>query len=87
MTKKTPRVGTIAWTDLTVPDATTVREFYAKVVGWHHEPVAMGGYDDFNMLARPDGERVAGVCHAADRMPISHRCGSTTSSSPIWTRA
>lgn len=75
MTKKTPRVGTIAWTDLTVPEATTVRESYAKVVGWHHEPVAMGGYDDFNMLARPDGERVAGVCHAR---------GSNADLPPMW---
>jgi predicted enzyme related to lactoylglutathione lyase len=26
--------GTIAWTDLTVPDAEKVRDFYAAVVGW-----------------------------------------------------
>jgi predicted enzyme related to lactoylglutathione lyase len=32
-----PRVGTIAWTDLTVPDATTVREFYAKVGAVRHD--------------------------------------------------
>ncbi len=64
MTDQKPRVGTIAWTDLTVPDASTVRDFYAKVVGWHHQPVDMGGYDDFNMLARRDGDPVAGICHA-----------------------
>ena len=62
--KSKPRVGTIAWTDLTVPHADTVRDFYAKVVGWHPEPVDMGGYDDFNMLQSADGEPIAGVCHA-----------------------
>ncbi|MDH3459016.1 MAG: VOC family protein [Gemmatimonadota bacterium] len=62
--KSKPRVGTIAWTDLTVPDAATLRDFYAKVVGWHHEPVDMGGYDDFTMLPSPDGEPIAGVCNA-----------------------
>jgi predicted enzyme related to lactoylglutathione lyase len=62
--KEKPRVGTIAWTDLTVPDAATVRDFYAKVVGWHHEPVDMGGYDDFNMLPSSDGGPVAGICNA-----------------------
>ncbi len=64
MTKQALRAGTIAWTDLTVPDATTLRDFYAKVIGWHHHAVDMGGYDDFNMLAHRDGDPVAGICHA-----------------------
>lgn len=64
MSNHVARIGTIAWTDLTVPDAATVRDFYAKVVGWQHQAVDMGGYDDFNMLAGAGGEPVAGICHA-----------------------
>jgi len=60
--KKTP--GSIAWMDLTVPNAATVRDFYSRVVGWTPSPVSMGEYDDYSMI--PDGEddAVAGVCHA-----------------------
>lgn len=56
--------GEILWVDLTVPDAERVRAFYAEVVGWRSEPVAMGDYSDFNMVAAGSGEVVAGVCHA-----------------------
>lgn len=59
-----PPVGTIAWTDLTVPDAEGIRDFYARVVGWIPEPVAMGEYSDFNMTVPATGEPAAGVCHA-----------------------
>ncbi len=61
--KPTPPVGAIAWTDLTVPDAPAVRDFYAGVIGWTPSDVDMGGYSDFNMN-RADGTPVAGVCHA-----------------------
>lgn len=56
--------GRILWHDLTVERAEEIRDFYRKVVGWGWEPVQMGGYDDFNMLAPGPGEAVAGVCHA-----------------------
>lgn len=59
-----PQPGTIVWRDLTVADAEAVRDFYAAVVGWHTEPVDMGGYVDFSMVAPASGETVAGVCHA-----------------------
>lgn len=59
-----PAVGTIAWTDLTVPDAVELRDFYAEVTGWRPDPVDMGGYEDFTMCRPGDGEGVAGVCHA-----------------------
>lgn len=59
-----PKVGTIAWHDLTVPDAERVRDFYAAVVGWKPEPVEMGGYSDFSMIVPSTGEGAAGVCHA-----------------------
>jgi predicted enzyme related to lactoylglutathione lyase len=59
-----PKVGTIAWHDLTVRDAGALRDFYTAVVGWRHDPVEMGGYTDFNMIA-PEGEvPAAGICHA-----------------------
>lgn len=55
--------GTIVWTDLTVPDAEKIRDFYRDVVGWSPEPVDMGGYADYNMV-RPPGEPAAGICWA-----------------------
>ena len=54
--------GQITWIDLTVPDATAVRDFYRAVVGWQSAGVDMGGYEDFNMMPA-DGEPVAGICH------------------------
>jgi len=59
-----PRLGRIGWTDLTVPDAETIRDFYGEVVGWEPEPVDMGGYSDFNMNVPGDGMPAAGICHA-----------------------
>ena len=57
-------VGSISWTDLTVPDADKISAFYSEVVGWNAEAVAMkddmGEYDDFTMSA-PEG---VGICHA-----------------------
>lgn len=60
---KTPRVGSIAWMDLTVDDAERVRDFYSQVVGWSSSPVSMGEYQDFNMMAPSSGSPVAGICH------------------------
>lgn len=57
------RIGHVTWQDITVGDAEASRRFYEEVAGWRSEPVDMGGYADFNMLAA-DGESVAGVCHA-----------------------
>jgi len=58
-----PPVGAIVWTDLSVPDAGPLRDFYADVVGWqaHEQPMA-GGYSDF-IMALPDGEPIAGICY------------------------
>lgn len=56
-------VGSIGWVDLTVEDAERLRDFYAEVVGWKAEPVSMGDYSDFNMVAL-DGNPRAGICHA-----------------------
>lgn len=63
-TAEAPKVGTIAWHDLTVPNADVVRDFYQAVVGWRPEPVDMGDYSDYNMIAASTGESAAGVCYA-----------------------
>lgn len=55
--------GKILWRDLTVPDASTVKDFYASVVGWTATEHDMGDYVDFNIHAH-DGEVIAGICHA-----------------------
>ncbi len=61
-----PEAGTIAWTDLTVPNAGEIRDFYAEIAGWKPEPVSMGDYQDFNMTLPDSGVPIAGVCHARD---------------------
>jgi predicted enzyme related to lactoylglutathione lyase len=51
-----PRTGAIVWADLTVRDASRVRDFYAAVAGWESEPVPVGGYAAFVMKPpRPPG--------------------------------
>jgi predicted enzyme related to lactoylglutathione lyase len=59
-----PAPGSIAWLDITVSDASGLRDFYAQVVGWKPESVPMGSYSDFNMTVPSTGEPAAGVCHA-----------------------
>ncbi len=44
-TKPQSNIGKIEWLDLTVDNATRVKDFYAKVVGWTSEGVSMGSYD------------------------------------------
>lgn len=58
-----PKPGTIGWSDLTVPNADEVRDFYAAVTGWQPQPLSMGDYSDY-VMTTPDGKGVAGVCHA-----------------------
>ena len=61
MTKKLPVPGTILWTDLTIPDAEGIRDFYSTVVGWQPEPVSQGAYDDYNMLPPGADQPAAGI--------------------------
>lgn len=63
MSQTPPKLGTIGWTDLTVPDAVAVSAFYGKVAGWSSVPLSMGDYDDF-VMQTPDGDTVGGICHA-----------------------
>ena len=61
------RVGRISWLDLTVPDASTTRDFYRQVVGWSVQEIEMEDaseiYVDYKMSG-DDGQPAAGVCHA-----------------------
>lgn len=74
MAENEKSTGEIAWIDLTVDDASNLREFYADVVGWTITPVDMGGYNDFCMNIPETGEPVSGVCFArgpnADLPPV-----------------
>lgn len=72
---RNPAPGTLAWTDLTVPNAEVIRDFYAQVVGWVPTPVSMGEYEDFNMTVPSTGEPAAGICHAR---------GSNADLPPVW---
>jgi len=57
-------IGKIGWIDMTVEDASGLRDFYQKVVGWNVEDTSMGDYADYTMMSPGDGDAVAGVCHA-----------------------
>ncbi len=59
-----PDIGKIGWIDITVDDASGLKDFYAKVVGWKPDDVSMGEYNDFNMTMPESGEPAAGICHA-----------------------
>jgi predicted enzyme related to lactoylglutathione lyase len=58
-----PKPGSIVWSDLTVPNAAAVRDFYARVTGWSVETVSVGEYSDYVMVSST-GDGVAGICHA-----------------------
>ena len=62
--KPKSNLGRIEWLDLTVPDATRLRNFYKDVVGWQPQDVDMGAYSDFNMVLPDSNETIAGICHA-----------------------
>ena len=55
--------GHVGWVDLTVENATEVRDFYRAVVGWEYREVDMDGYADFAMT-NLEGRDVTGICHA-----------------------
>jgi len=57
-------IGKIGWIDMTVDNATGLRDFYQAVVGWNVEDTSMGDYSDFTMMSPEDGDAIAGICHA-----------------------
>jgi predicted enzyme related to lactoylglutathione lyase len=68
-------VGRIGWIDLTVKDATRVKDFYAQVIGWKVAPLDCGGYEDFCMNVPVDNSTIAGICHAV---------GANAALPPAW---
>ncbi|MEM7732640.1 MAG: VOC family protein [Pseudomonadota bacterium] len=66
--------GKPLWHDLTVSDATEIAPFYEAVCGWTASEHDMGDYADFDMTS-PDGDRVAGLCHAR---------GPNAALPPVW---
>lgn len=58
------KTGRIVWMDITIPDATTLSEFYSKVIGWHNMGLSMGDYEDYCMNDPKTGETIAGICHS-----------------------
>lgn len=58
------QVGKIGWIDITVDDATGLRDFYKNVIGWKSNDVSMGEYSDFSMALPATNEVVTGICHA-----------------------
>lgn len=66
MEKKKQEIGTINWTDITVPDAEALKRFYENLIGWTSEGIPMkegdNAYEDYVMKS-PDGKAIAGICH------------------------
>ena len=59
-----PVIGQIEWLDLTVNDASRVKNFYSSVVGWKSDDVDMGSYSDYSIHTPEGRDTVAGICHA-----------------------
>ena len=57
-----PSIGRIEWMDLSVVDASRVKDFYCAVVGWDSSEVDMGSYSDFNINLPGTHNTVAGLC-------------------------
>lgn len=66
MTNTTIRTGTIAWVDLTIANASEIRDFYKEVVGWDSADVSQGEYDDYNMIDPESKTPITGICHKRD---------------------
>lgn len=73
--KNQKAVGVIGWSDLTVKNATEIKDFYQQVVGWKSSPVSMGEYEDFTMVDPDTNIPYAGICHAK---------GQNTNLPPYW---
>ena len=58
--------GKFLWTDLTVPNAGELKEFYKEVVGWEEHAIDMKDgeetYQDFAMMADKE-TAVGGICN------------------------
>jgi predicted enzyme related to lactoylglutathione lyase len=68
-------VGSFGWVDLTVENASEIRDFYAAVIGYTFTEVNMGDYEDFCMNSPEDGQTKSGICHAR---------GGNKDLPPVW---
>ncbi len=62
--EKPSNKGRIEWMDLTVDDASRVKDFYCSVIGWTSSEVDMGQYSDYSINLPGTDTTVAGICHA-----------------------
>ena len=62
--EKPSSIGKIEWFDLTVDDASRVKDFYCSVVGWSSSEQDMGSYSDYNINLPNSTNPIAGICHA-----------------------
>lgn len=64
--KRKYHVGTIVSADLTVPNASELKDFYTEVIGCVPEEFRMGKNQDYaDYIMKDSGENwVGGVCHA-----------------------
>jgi uncharacterized protein len=62
--EKPNNIGKIEWLDLTVDDASRVKDFYCSVVGWSSTEQDMGTYSDYNINLPGTVNTIAGICHA-----------------------
>jgi len=69
------KIGQVSWTDLTVPNAESLREFYQQVVGWRSSEVSMGDHQDYCMRPPGESDTVAGICHSL---------GGNAGLPPVW---
>lgn len=57
-------IGSFSWADLTVENASEIKDFYASVIGYSFTEVDMGGYGDYCMNSPADDQTKTGICHA-----------------------
>lgn len=69
------QIGSIGWVDLTVENATELKDFYAQIIGFESQGVSMGDYEDYTMSSPTDGQAKVGICHAR---------GNNAHIPPVW---
>ncbi|MFP6825358.1 MAG: VOC family protein [Pseudohongiellaceae bacterium] len=63
-TVEASNIGHVEWIDLSVDDASRIKDFYCAIVGWSSTEVEMGSYNDFNINLPGTQDTIAGICHA-----------------------
>ena len=75
MTKKKD-TGKIGWIELTVENASELKDFYDQVTGWDSSAVSLGDYEDYCVMppaieGNPQ-DPVAGICHKRGENSTMH---------------